>query len=168
MTTPDYSAELHAMGSIMEALSKLDLDAQQRVIQWVTKRLDIRLVDMAGRVLAGEAASLESGDNASPTPVKVRAGTINTVVSKISANSCRTLLIAAALHLTLFQRRDSFSRSELITLAKSAKAWKSDYNNQTSTQLGRLADSGILVEKSSGVFYMDDAATSEYAAALDA
>jgi hypothetical protein len=168
MTTPDYSAELHAMGFVMETLSKLDRDAQQRVIQWVTKRLDIKFVEPAHHAPGRDPASVASGDSASSASVKARAGNINTVVSKIGANSSRTILIAAALHLTLYQGRDSFSRSELVALAKSAKIWKSDYNNQTSTQLGRLADSGTLVEKSTGIFYLADAATREYLVIIDA
>lgn len=160
-TEKDYALELQAMGTIMEALEPLNHEARVSVLKWVSDKLGL------------EAAITTSGDlSAEPEQVGARssgaqrAGTINTVASKLAADSCRTVLIAAAVHLTLYQEKESFSRAELVTLAKSAKVWKADYINQTSTMIGRLADAGILVEKSKDTYFLSDAAVGEYRATL--
>jgi hypothetical protein len=158
----DYALELRAMGLVMEALAPLDRDAQLSVLHWVATRLGLQLQ------VGGEANEVEFETEGMPRNAggSVRAGTINTVASKLGADSCRTVLIAAAVHLTLFQGKDAFTRSELVALARSAKVWKTDYTNQTSTMIGRLADAGILVEKSKDSFFLSDAAAAEYRAAL--
>lgn len=160
--TNDYAAELQAMGAIMEALAPLNRDARISVIRWVLEKLELTDV--------GDVATAQSNvDGISPVVggERLRAGTINTVASKLGADSCRTVLIAAAVHLTLFQGKDAFTRSELVGLAKSAKVWKAEYINQASTMLGRLADAGVLVEKSKDTYFMSDGAVAEYEAALE-
>ena len=158
----DYAVELRAMGSVMEALAPLNREAQVSVLHWVATKLGLEW-------RTGEAIEVEvdGGDGAARNAAgSVRGGTINTVVSKLGADSCRTVLIAAAVHLTLFQGKDAFTRSELVALAKSAKVWKADYTNQTSTMIGRLADAGTLVEKSKDSYFLSDAAAAEYRATL--
>jgi hypothetical protein len=158
----DYALELRAMGSVMEALAPLNRDAQLSVLHWVVTKLGLQL-----QLGDTDDAEVESGDGTTRNVVgSVRAGTINTVASKLGADSCRTVLIAAAVHLTLFQGKDAFTRSELVALARSAKVWKADYTNQTSTMIGRLADAGILVEKSKDSYFLSDAAVAEYRNAL--
>lgn len=158
----DYAVELRAMGSVMEALAPLNREAQLSVLHWVATKLGLQW-----QVGDANETDIESGDSVPRNAGgSVRAGTINTVASKLGADSCRTVLIAAAVHLTLFQGKDAFTRSELVALARSAKVWKADYTNQTSTMIGRLADAGILVEKSKDSFFLSDAATAEYRGAL--
>ena len=148
MTKKDYAAELQAMGAIMEALTPLERGAQIGVLGWVLDRLDLGLSVTGKKEGPEEEGSLDQQEERSAVPQK-RAGNINTVVSKLGSDSCRTLLIAAAVHLTLFQGKDFFSRTELVALARSAKVWKDDYANQTSTMIGRLADAVVLGQKGS-------------------
>ena len=160
-TAKDYAAELQAMGAIMEALANLDRDSQVSVLKWVLQKLDLVLGDV-GRESRNTDIREEVNGSAKDAVGQVRPGNINTVATKIGADSCRTVLIAAALHLTLFQNRDSFTRSELVALARTAKVWKSDYTNQTSTMIGRLADAGVLVEKSKDNYFLPDTTLGEY------
>jgi hypothetical protein len=158
----DYAVELRAMGSVMEALAPLNREAQVSVLHWVATKLGLQW-----RVGEANEVEAEGEEGVARNPAaSVRAGTINTVASKLGADSCRTVLIAAAIHLTLFQGKDAFTRSELVALARSAKVWKADYNNQTSTMIGRLADAGTLVEKSKDNYFLSDAAAAEYRATL--
>lgn len=161
----DYASELNAMGAIMEALSSLDRASQESVLTWVLAKLEFELP-----IPAGDSRATESSEH-SPGFIREiqkqnRPGTINTVAAKIGADSCRTILIAAALHLTLYQSKDAFSRAELVGLARSAKVWKSDYTNQTSTMIGRLADAGALVEKGKDMYFLSDGTVAEYNPAL--
>lgn len=156
----DYALELQAMGTIMEALAPLNREAQLSVLQWVVGKLGLQWP-----IETANGPDNESGEVGARSG-SLRAGTINTVATKLGADSCRTVLIAAAVHLTLFQGKDSFARSELVALARSAKVWKADYTNQTSTMIGRLADAGILVEKSKDTYFLSDDAATEYRAAL--
>lgn len=162
-----YAAELEAMGAIMAALVKLPPDAQASVVRWVVDKLDLKLVADEVEVERKDRRNY-SGSGAEPHSQisQIRAGTINTVAAKIQASSCRTILIAAALYLVLFQGREVFSRSELVAQAKSAKIWKSDYVNQTSTMISRLADAGTIVEKSKDLFYLSDQAIAEFSPSL--
>jgi hypothetical protein len=160
----DYAAELQAMASIMEALVKLDREAQISVLHWVTEKLGLRTVEQPAlsRDELGVGSASENGQGSAP----LRSGNINTVAAKIGADSCRTVLMAAAIHLTLFQGRDSFTRSDLVSLARTAKIWKADYSNQTSTMISRLADSGILGEKGKGVYFLSDSSVKQYESAV--
>lgn len=158
----EYAAELRAMGSVMEALAPLPREAQISVLHWVFNKLGLEWKpDPSYQEEQNENETADRSGSGS-----ARAGTINTVATKLGADSCRTILIAAAVHLTLFQGKDTFTRSELVALARSAKIWKSDYTNQTSTVINRLADSEVLVEKAKDVYFLSDASTAEYKAAL--
>lgn len=158
----DYALELQAMGAIMKALDPLDHEARVSVLKWVSEKLGLEQV--IASALGDQSAEPEQ--DSSRSAASQRAGTINTVASKLGADSCRTVLISAAVHLTLFQGKDAFSRAELVNLAKSAKVWKADYINQTSTMIGRLADAGVLVEKSKDTYFLSDGAAAEFRAAL--
>lgn len=168
MATKDYAAELQAMASIMDALAPLDRDAQVSVLQWVLDKLQLPLLPSGGgeRATPVKEPEGESGSGRSQS-TQMRPGTINTVASRLGADSCRTVIISAALHLTLFQGKDSFSRSELVGLARTAKVWKSDYTNQTSTTISRLADAGVLVEKGKDTYFLSDAAIDSYRAVVE-
>ena len=82
----------------------------------------------------------------------MREGTINTVASKLGVNSCRTLLVAAAAYLLLYKGKEKFSREELVSCAKEARVWKSDYSVQTSVNINRMCDAEELIEKSKDVY----------------
>lgn len=163
----DYADELKAMAAIMEALAPLDREAQIGVLQWVSEKLGLRLPVSVGGDRAPDREADDDGSGARATLLQTRPGTINTVASKLSADSCRTVLIAAAVHMTLFQGKESFSRSEMVSLARSAKVWKSDYTNQTSTMINRLADASVLVEKGKDLYFLSDEALKAYRVAVE-
>ncbi|MGQ0457933.1 MAG: hypothetical protein ACT4OU_12845 [Hyphomicrobium sp.] len=152
----DYAGELQAMGSIMEALAPLESASQLSVMRWVIEKLQLD-VSALGVQSDTPLAAEGSGSN------QARVGNINTVVSRIGADSCRTLLIAAAIYLTLYQGKEAFTRSEWVATAKSAKVWKNEYVNQSSTMIGRLADGGQIVEKSKDTYYLPDSTIAQYA-----
>lgn len=160
----DYAAELQAMGVIMEALASLDRPSQESVLKWVLDKLALEALPATEP--HAEAINEHSLGAIREFQKQARPGNINTVATKIGADSCRTILIAAALHLTLYQAKDSFSRAELVGLARSARIWKSDYTNQTSTMIGRLADAGVLVEKGKDMYFLSDETVAQYSAAL--
>jgi len=168
MADSSYDDELKAMAAVMAALSPLDKKVRLDVIRWVMTKLDLRLDEKDGQRLIEESKSDGNGSGLDKTAGgAARAGNINTVVSKIQADSCRTILIAAALRLSLLQGKDTFSRGDLVGLAKAAKAWKADYANQTSTMIGRLTDAGVLGEKSKDVFYLPDNIIEQYRPLMD-
>ncbi len=162
----DYAAELHAMGAVMEALAPLDRTSQESVLRWVLDKLNLEIALPAPEAQNADFSGEPPAGTIRESQRPGRAGTINTVATKIGADSCRTVLIAAALHLTLYQAKDAFSRAELVGLARSAKVWKADYTNQTSTMISRLADAGILVEKGKDMYFLSDDAVAQYNAAL--
>lgn len=154
--------ELKAMGEVLEALSPLERDMQLRVLQWVASKLDISAPHHPPRMTPIESSGEGSG------PRKLREGTVSTVAIKLGADSCRTLMLAAAVHLSLYQDKDAFSRADWIACAKEARAWRNDYGGQLPTIIGRLLGSGVIFEKSKDVFSMDASALSEYEAKLAA
>lgn len=85
-----------------------------------------------------------------------REGTINTVVSKLSANTCRELLMAAAAHLTLFEGREKFTKQEWQDRAKDANAWKKAFSRQRAESIKKFIDDGRIVENSADVFSLPE------------
>ncbi len=77
---------------------------------------------------------------------------MNSYVAKLSANTGRKILQAAAYHLTLNDGKDSFTREELFGRARDAREWKADYGNQQATNVARMVKAGELIERASGVF----------------
>lgn len=77
---------------------------------------------------------------------------MNSYVAKLSANTSRKILQAAAYHLTLNDGKDSFARDELFARARDAREWKSDYGNQQATNIARMVKAGELIERTSGVY----------------
>lgn len=155
--------ELKAMGEVLEALSPLDRSAQLRVLGWVTSKLEISPVN---QVQAARLNNDAGGDER--TPRKLSPATISTVAIKLGADSCRTLMIAASVHLSLYQGKDAFTRAEWIACAKEARSWKNDYSTQLPTIIGRLLGSGAIFEKAKDQFSMDAATLSEYEAKIAA
>lgn len=143
--TINFEAQLEAMRKIMEALASLNEGERSSVLNWVDSQV--------GRSTKPNTPS----PSYVPGPAAgKREGTVSFLAQKLGANSCKTLLIAAAAHLTLFQGKDSFTRDELIACAKEARSWKSSYASQMATIIKRLFGSGELFEKSNDVFSMSD------------
>lgn len=154
--------ELRAMGHVLDALSALDQATQLRVLHWVATKLDIPLG------AEGHFSKVPVREAAQPTPSRaaLREGTVSTVAIKLGAESCRTLLIAAAVHLSLYQGKDTFTRAEWLACAKEARPWKADYNTQIPTIINRLLSAETIFEKSKDVYSMAAASLSEQEAKL--
>ena len=146
MVDPEADPELEAMSSMLAKLSALsDAEMQARVVNWTAVRLG----------LLGEVrAPRTSGSPASVEPV--REATITTVAARLNVKSCRDLLVAAAAHLSLYQGKERFSRSDWVACAKEAKQWKVDYSVQTATAIGRLLNAGFVNETAKDVFSVTD------------
>lgn len=147
-STPHEDPELTAMAHVLKVLQSLeDPEAQRRVLSWVSVRLSI---NATRREQAPPKA--DSYDTDTPDATVVREGTINTVATKLGVSSCRSLLVAAAAYLTVFQGKERFSRQELAECAKEARMWKGAYTAQISINLARMCESDELMEKSKNVF----------------
>ena len=144
--TQERDPELVAMSSVFDALSPLNQEAQERVLGWVASKLGLNGVS---RRDSRDAANLQTSPPA-------REGTINTVCSRLGVKSCRDLFKAAAFHLSLYQGKDRFSRSEWVACAKEAKHWKADYSMQMATQITRLHDAGFVNETAKDVYSVPD------------
>lgn len=148
-TTQD-DPELAAMAQVLKILEPLEAPgAQQRVLDWVRVRLGLSASpqDSAPPPTRGSDGAAATGE----TPTG-REGTVNTVSMKLGADSCRTLLVAAAAYLTLFKGNEKFSREQLVATAKEARAWRGNYGVQTSININRMLESGELIEKSKNVY----------------
>ena len=64
--------------------------------------------------------------------------------------------MAAAVHLSLYQGKERFSRTDWVACAKEAKQWKVDYSVQTATAIGRLLNAGFVNETAKDVFSVPD------------
>ncbi len=146
MVDPETDPELEAMSSVLAKLSALeDKEMQARVLQWVAIRLGTTVEVRSTRPFHG-------GELAEPQ----REGTITTVAARLNVKSCRDLLVAAAVHLCLYQRKERFARSDWLECAKEAKQWKVDYSVQTATAMGRLLNAGFVNETAKDVFSVPD------------
>lgn len=142
--------ELAAMHSVLRTLQELnDPEAQHRVIDWVAVKLGLNMSPKKTPPARSEAAA-ELGSTEQVTPL--REGTINTVVTKLGATSCRTLLNASAAYLVLFRGKEKFSREELIAVAKEARLWKQDYVPQISLNITRMCEAEEMIEKAKDIY----------------
>lgn len=146
----DIEPELAAMHSVFRTLQELnDPEAQHRVIDWVAVKLGLNMASKKVPPVRPEVVP-EVGSTEQNAPL--REGTINTVVMKLGANSCRTLLNASAAYLALFRGKEKFSREELISVAKEARLWKQDYVPQLSLNIARMCEAEELIEKAKDVY----------------
>ncbi len=146
MVGREADSELEAMSSVLAILAALDDSAMQaRVLQWVAIRLGVAGAERSSRAQQGGEVS-----------AAVREGTITTVAARLGVKSCRDLLVAAALHLSLYQAKERFSRADWVACAKDAKQWKVDYSVQTATAIGRLLNAGFVNETAKDVFSVPD------------
>lgn len=138
----DQDSELNAMKTVFSELSTLPKDAQIRVIKWVSERLAIAVPTNV------QAAVVENVTKILDKPqTSLREGTVDGVLRAIGGESARRIMLAAAVHLTLFQGKERFSREELVATSKDARAWKSDSINQVGINITRMLDAGELTEK---------------------
>jgi hypothetical protein len=152
-------SELDAMKTIYECLDQLEADQQTRVLTWVVDKLDLNL---SGRPLQSSLPILNENE------VSQREGTVNFVAVKLEVKTCRDLLIASAIHLSSFQGKEKFSKSEWVALARDSKYWKTDYTVQTSTNINRLQKAGFINETSKDFFALPDSQIEKYNEILDA
>lgn len=143
--------ELLAMSSCLSTLEKLDKAAQERSVRWLADKLEISL--------GASHLALASVSEAAPV---IRDATITTVAARLSVKSCRDLFVAAAIHLSLFQNKERFSRGEWVACAKQAKQWKVDYSVQMATSILRLLNSGFVNETAKDVFSVPDDRLKEF------
>jgi hypothetical protein len=86
--------------------------------------------------------------------------TTGAIAAKRKATSSPDLLEAAAAYLTLVEKKQKFSRAELLSAMQSATHYyKKNYSsNLTSTLKRALAASGFLSEPATGLFALTSAA----------
>ena len=138
--------ELDAMSHVLAKLSALDdREMQARVLLWVAARLGVAVEERS-------ASQLQVVEPAG----QQREGTITTVAARLNVKSCRDLLVAAAIHLSLYQRKERFARSDWVACARDAKQWKVDYSVQTATAISRLLNAGFVNETAKDVFSVPD------------
>lgn len=81
------------------------------------------------------------------------APSVSTIAGKLSVSSGPDLIIAAAASLSIFQRRNSFSRQELLREMQAAPSYyKKTYSSNLSKALTRLVKSGDLLEQSGSTY----------------
>jgi len=124
---------------ISDLLAPLSSEDQQRVVH-------------AALTLLGNAPQRTIPDSSSPAASQQREGTINVVTAELGADSCRKILVAAAVHLALFEGKSKWTKQEWISRAAEARDWKTVYSPQVSRDLGRLIKTGAIVERSKDTF----------------
>jgi len=150
--------ELHAMSAIVSVLTGLDDAARRRVLNWVAEKSGISLADIP-------SATPRNVNGAEIGPKKE--GTLSQLAARLGVESCRDLLLAAALHLVEYQGKERFAKDDWVSCAREAKQWKSAYSVQTATVINRLMDSGSVNETSKGTFSLTDETISKMSAQLD-
>lgn len=114
-------------------------------------------------------ASTPSGATASATPPAASARMdvgINSVVAKLGGGSARELLRSAAVHLSLVDGLETFSREALIKRAHSARDWQAGYTSNQARDLKRMVDQDDLLEKTGGSYSLPTKALDEARRAL--
>ena len=147
------------MSSILKIMHSLEGDdAKRRVVDWVMVKLGLTAVSTKKVQLHSAAAENDRDSGVEPI---LREGTVNTVVAKLGAKTCRTLLVAAAAYITLYQGKEKFTRDELLSCARSARLWKADYSTQVSININRMCESDELIEKGKDVYDLSQSKLSE-------
>lgn len=147
MTQSD-DPEIAAMSAVLAALSPLDEGARFRVLDWVASKLGLQPTSPRAE------RKSEFGNEAERLPT--REGTVSTVSARLGVKSCRELFKAAAYHISRYQGKERFSRSEWMACAKDAKHWKAEYSAQMATTISRLHNNGFVNETSKDVFSVPD------------
>ena len=141
--------ELAAMSAIVEALKPLEPEVRTRVVHWLAHKHGV----------APSSSSIVRSTEGSST---IREGTINTVAARLGVKSCKDLMVAAAVHLILYQGKDRFSRADWVACARDAKHWNKDYSVQTSTVINRLLHARFVNETSKDNYVVPDEQLQEF------
>lgn len=148
----EYERQLAAMKIVMEALAPLEDADRKAVWAWVSGQLG----------MSKSPAETSNGNAGQVTrAASARQGTVSVVAQKLGVTSARELLLAAAVHLTLYQSKDAFTKDELVACAKEARSWKATYTNQMASNIKRMCDAGTLFEKARDIFSLSDEALAE-------
>lgn len=135
---------------IVDLLTPFDAVEQQRIVS-------------AAMTLLGNGDPMPTREKQTGEKPKThkREGTINVVASKMGSDSCRKLLIAAAVHLSLFQGKEKWTRDEWTRCASSARDWKNNFSSSVARDIDRLVKAGIVIENSANVFSLSTGALAD-------
>jgi len=86
---------------------------------------------------------------------------INSYVGALGAGSCRSILKAAAIHLSLAEGISVFSKQAWFDRAAEAHDWQRDFSNQRARDVRRLVAGKEITEKNGGMFAVPAKALSE-------
>ena len=79
--------------------------------------------------------------------------TTGTIAARLKAKSGPALLLAAAAHLTLVAKKQTFSRQELLTEMKKATSYyRKSYSNNLSKYLSSAVTDGVLQETATNAY----------------
>ncbi len=117
-----------------------------------------------GSNLPDEASSSAQKNPRNESDIEI---TTSNIATKIGAKSGSDVATAACLHLALVQRKDTFSRQEMLEEMKTATAaYNENMAKNLSPILGALLKKEILNEPRTGIFALTDSARSTYLAKL--
>ena len=77
---------------------------------------------------------------------------LNTYVAKLGGGSCRKLITAAGVHLSLCDGAEVFRKDALLTRAREAREWKKDYAKEQASGISRMVRAGELIERPNGEY----------------
>ncbi|WP_303203559.1 hypothetical protein [Raoultibacter timonensis] len=109
-----------------------------------------------------------AGESAAASPAAaVHDMSVGTIASKLRVNSGPELLIAAAAHLTLVMKKDSFTRAELSREMRDAKSFfKKSYTSNLSKMISAQIKAGTILEGTGGSFSLSAGKLDELVAHL--
>lgn len=92
---------------------------------------------------------------------------VGTIASKLRVDSGPDLLIAAAAHLTLVMKKESFTRAELSKEMRNAKSFfKKSYSSNLSKMISAQIKAGTILEGTGGSFSLSAGKLDELVAQL--
>ncbi len=119
------------------------------------------------KAAGGSAASKTSGTGGKKEQAAVGSLTTGTVAARLKAKSGADLLIAAAAHLALVARKETFSRQQLLTEMQDATAYyKKSYSNNLSKSLSGAVTDGKLQETAKNTYALSAGTRGELEAQL--
>jgi hypothetical protein len=77
---------------------------------------------------------------------------LNSFISALGGGSCREILKAAAIHLSLADKAPIFSKQDWFDRAASAHEWQRDFSNQRARDVRRMISSKEVIEKNGGMY----------------
>jgi hypothetical protein len=97
--------------------------------------------------------SEEKAEDCHPSPdqAALQQG-MNSYVAKFNADSARKIIEVAAIHLSLCDGLDSFTKEQIFARARQSREWKADYSNQQSIAINRMVKAGEMTERAGGSY----------------